>query len=64
MRHTRRVADDDTSTALPQTCVRCGQAALLRIVGRCGDCIGTLGLGGGEDYAAWRAEVKAEFGAK
>jgi ribosomal protein L37E len=53
---------DDTSTAHPQTCVRCGKQALVRIVGRCADCIGHLGLAQNEDYAAWRAEVKAEFG--
>ncbi|WP_345418314.1 hypothetical protein [Pseudonocardia xishanensis] len=56
------MSDDDTSTALPQTCVRCGSQALLRIVGRCADCIGQLGLAGNDDYAAWRAEVKKEFG--
>jgi len=58
------MSDDDTATALPQTCVRCGQVALIRIVGRCGDCIGVLGLEQGADYTLWRDEVKAEFGAK
>jgi hypothetical protein len=57
------MADDDT-TALPQTCVRCGQQALVRIVGRCADCIGQLGLAEGPDYAAFKTEVKAEFGVK
>jgi len=54
--------DEDTSTALPQTCVRCGEQALVRIVGRCADCIGELGLAQNDDYSAWRAEVKKEFG--
>lgn len=58
------MADDDDSTAHPQTCVRCGAPALVRIVGRCADCIGRLGLDEGPDYAAFKAEVKAEFGVK
>jgi hypothetical protein len=56
------MADDDT--ALPQTCVRCGTPALVRIVGRCAQCIGDLGLVEGPDYQAFKAEVKAEFGAR
>lgn len=58
------MSDDDDTTALPQTCVRCGRQALLRIVGRCADCIGELGLAATQDYDAFRAEVKAEFGVK
>jgi hypothetical protein len=58
------MSDDDDSTALPQTCVRCGAQALVRIVGRCADCIGTLGLDEGPDYAAFKSEVKSEFGVK
>ncbi|MCW0216425.1 MAG: hypothetical protein OJJ54_24005 [Pseudonocardia sp.] len=55
---------EDTSTALPQTCVRCGRLALLRIVGHCGTCAGDMNLRHPDEYAAWRAEVKKEYGAK
>ena len=54
----------DSTTALPQTCIRCGTPALVRIVGRCASCVGELGLDAGADYQEFRAEVKAEFGAK
>jgi hypothetical protein len=56
--------DDDSTTALPQTCVRCGNPALVRIVGRCAGCIGELGLADGPDYQAFKGEVRAEFGVK
>lgn len=55
---------EDTTTALPQTCVRCDTLALLRIVGHCGNCAADMGLRHPEDYARWRAEVKKEFGVK
>lgn len=54
----------DTTSALPQTCVRCGQLALLRIVGRCADCIGDMGLHHFAEHAAWREEVSEEINSR
>lgn len=49
-------------TALPQTCVRCGQLALLRLAGRCAECIGDMGLNHPAEHAAWRAELSEAVG--
>lgn len=49
--------DGDDTTALPQTCVRCKQLALLRLAGMCADCIGDMGLNHPAEHAAWRAEI-------
>jgi len=46
------------TTALPQTCVRCSQLALLRVAGRCADCVRDMGINHPAEHAAWRAELK------
>lgn len=52
----------DDTTALPQTCARCGQLALLRLAGRCADCIADMGLHHPAEHAAWREEISAAIG--
>lgn len=54
---------DPTAPALLRPCARCGRTALLRLVGRCADCIADLTFHHPDDYATFRAEVKAEYGA-
>lgn len=56
-------AGKDDTTALPQTCVRCSGLAMLRIVGRCADCIADMGLRQPAEHARWLAEVKDVIGA-
>lgn len=52
----------DTTTALPQTCARCQQLALLRLAGRCAECIADMGLRHPAEHAAWREEISAAIG--
>lgn len=53
------MSGDDT-TALPQSCLRCGALAMIRVVGRCAVCIGEMGLSYPPDHKAWRDELTRE----
>ncbi|MGE3289348.1 MAG: hypothetical protein AB7J32_25070 [Pseudonocardia sp.] len=54
---------DPAAPAVLRPCSRCGRTAMLRLVGRCADCIADLTFHHPEEYAEFRAEVKAEYGA-
>lgn len=54
----------DTTPALPLTCVRCGGLAMLRVAGRCADCIADMGLRHPLEYARWMADVRALYNSR
>lgn len=53
------VADD--AIAQLQPCVRCSTDALLRIVGRCADCISDMGRNHPDERVIWKQEVTASI---
>lgn len=54
----------DDQPAQLHECSRCARPALLRIVGRCADCIAELYFRHPEEYATFRRDVEAEYGAR
>ncbi|OLT21594.1 hypothetical protein BJF78_08280 [Pseudonocardia sp. CNS-139] len=55
---------DLDALAAPHPCSRCGEPAMLSVVGFCAACVADMGLRHPDEYASFKSAVSATYGRK